>query len=87
MYNKIISSVEDKYINHLKHPRAACQAVEPLQIRAHLLTTYGMIDDASMIVNEHKTNTQWNPPAAIETLYQELQKGQRYSIIRKVTLG
>ena len=47
----IINSVDDMYINTLKHCITKYSAVEPLALLIHLKTTYGAITIDDLIAN------------------------------------
>ena len=77
--NLIINSVENKYICFLKHERTMYQNVDPIDLLNHLWDTYGTVDDGDIIENEKRMKQQWNPPTTIESLYQQLEVGQKYA--------
>ena len=77
--NMIVNAVEDKYICHLKHERTFYQNVQPVELMRHLWATYGMIDDDDITKNEERMKAQWNPPATIESLFQQLETGRAYA--------
>jgi hypothetical protein len=77
--NQILNSIEDKYICSLKHSRTKYATITPLQLLDHLWTTYGKIDQADQSANEKRMRAQWNPPMAIESLFEQLQEGQTFA--------
>jgi hypothetical protein len=77
--NQILNSVDDKYVSKLKHPRTKYATVTPLELLTHLWTTYGTIDQSDQTANELRMKAPWNPPAAIETLFEQLQDGQSFA--------
>ena len=77
--NQILNSIEDKYICSLKHSRTKYAIVTPLEILDHLWITYGKIDQADQTANEKRMRAQWNPPTAIESLFEQLQEGQTFA--------
>ena len=75
----IVNSVDNKFINHLRHARTAYQNVDPITILTHLWTTYGGLDEADMSANEQRMRTTWNPPTPIEAMYEQLETGQKFA--------
>ena len=76
---QILNSVDDKYVSKLKHPRTKYATVAPLELLTHLWTTYGTIDQSDQSANELRMKAPWNPPTAIETLFEQLQDGQSFA--------
>jgi hypothetical protein len=77
--NQILNCVEEKYVSVLKNHRTLFATVTPLQILTHLWTTYGKVDQTDQTANEQRMRAQWNPPSAIETLFEQLEDGQSFA--------
>ena len=77
--NQILNCVDDKYITKLKHPCTKYATITPLQLLTHLWSTYGKIDQSDQSANEQRMKSPWNPPATIETLFEQLQDGQEFA--------
>ena len=75
----IINSVEDKYICSLNHERIMYQNIIPIDLLDHLWNKYDTVDDGYITANEKRMKKQWNPPTTIESLYQQLERGQKYA--------
>ena len=59
--NMIINSVDDMYINSLKHRITKYSAIPPLTIINHLKSTYGTITIDDLTANTKRMTAQWNP--------------------------
>jgi hypothetical protein len=77
--NMIINSVDDIYINALKHRVTKYSTVAPIDLLTHLKTTYGTITIDDLTANTKRMTTAWNPPTPIEELWATLKDGQEFA--------
>ena len=77
--NMIINSIDDMYINTLKHRITKYSTIEPLDLINHLKATYGMITIDDLTENTKRMTIPWNPPTPIEDLWTKLKDGQEFS--------
>ena len=77
--NLILNSVDNKYISNLEHEDTGYARVTPLKLMTHLWDSYGTIDDADHAKNEESMKQPWNPPEPIDTLFEQLKKGQEFA--------
>ena len=75
----IINSVDDMYINALKHRITKYSAVELLALLTHLKNTYGTITIDDLTANTKHMTAAWNPPTPIETLWATLKDSQEFA--------
>ena len=77
--NLILNSVDNKYICKLEHEDTGYARVTPLELMTHLWDSYGTIDDADHTKNEESMKQPWSPPEPIDTLFEQLKKGQEFA--------
>ena len=85
--NQIINSVPDKYISVLKHHLTHYSNRSPLELLMHLTTTYGTVTSDDLTANYAQMTAQWNPPAPIESLWEQLKEGKEFSTEGQETLS
>ena len=77
--NLILNAVDNKYITDLEDDLTGYAKVSPLELMTHLWTSYGTVDDADHAANEEAMKKPWAPPEPIDTLFEQLKKGQEFA--------
>ena len=67
--NMIVTAVDDKYINALRHRITKYSEVEPIDLLNHLKDHYGKVTEHDLIGNAERMKAAWNPPTPIEDLW------------------
>jgi hypothetical protein len=76
---QLIAATHYSYISALAHPDIGFANVTALQIMQHLYDNYGVISIAQRQSNITRMNNVWQPPAPIETLFDQLQRGVAFA--------
>jgi hypothetical protein len=77
----IIAATPITYIEALSDVDFGFATVTTLQMMIHLTNTYGSMTSADREANLTRMNAPWSPPTPIETLFQQLESGQRYALL------
>ena len=72
LISMITTNCPEKYLADLKDPITKFRRCTPLQLLAHLWTTFGTITSKDLTNNWSSMNAQWNPPTPIADLFQQL---------------
>ena len=72
----IVTAVDDKYINALRHRITKYSEVEPIDLLNHLKDHYGKVTELDLIGNAERTKAAWNPPTPIKDLWKQLKNGK-----------
>jgi hypothetical protein len=83
LVRSIIAATPLTYIETLSDPELGFAQVTALQLLTHLRTTYGAITAADRDSYHDRMRTPWSPPAPIETLFKQLEEGQRMAALAK----
>jgi hypothetical protein len=68
--NQLIAAVSTIYIAALRDPVTMFGNTTTMELLAHLHDTYGGIPEAELDRNTNTMKAQWQPPTAIEVLYE-----------------
>ena len=77
--NLILNAIDDKYIRALRHDIISYANVKPYELLAYIWNTYGKINDADHTLNDQRMKAPWSPLALIESLFDQLDKGQEFA--------
>ena len=77
--NQILKAVPDVYLNALAHPMLGFANVEPNQMLAHLLATYGTITTEDLKENEALLTAPWDINQPTETVFDRAVKVQAFA--------
>lgn len=77
----IIAATPGTYIATLSHPELGFAQVTTLQLLTHLHATYGTITAADRDNYHARMRAPWSPPTPIETLFHQLEDGQRLAAL------
>jgi hypothetical protein len=76
----IIESFDDAYLSALSDEIVGYASCTSLQLLTHLLTYYAMIAPTELTQNYKRLNTPYDPNQPIETLFQQIQDAQAFTV-------
>jgi hypothetical protein len=77
----IIAATPETYIETLCDVDFGYATVTTLQLLQHLHTTYGTLTPADREANRIRMITPWSPAVPIETMFKQLEEGQRFAAV------
>jgi hypothetical protein len=76
----ILKDFDNTYINALSNELAGYANCTSLDLLTHLLTLYAMIAPTELTQNYERLNTLYDPSQPAETLFQQIQDAQAFSV-------
>jgi hypothetical protein len=75
----IMAATPTTYLDTIADPDLGYANISAIQILTHLFDTYGNLTPADRQANLTTMSRPWSPPASIESLFVQLETGQRFA--------